>query len=483
MVSTSADETMGPNARGGSLAPPNRRRRAARLTAHLGASLLNAARQRIAVRFAMIVALLMVAGSLPSEAETTTTVAPPSESTTSETTTAPTSETTTSTAPTSTETAPAGGGSPTTTAAPTADQAQAERARLEAAQAAKAREVDAANGELSDLTSALRTLQERVDAQSGRVDYANEQLAAAEASVAATNDEVAAAEGEIAELEARVSDQAIRSFMGDDSDQVILANVPDPNEALRRQNLLAEATQTDLDLVGELRAAQEDLDVRRAEALDAVETAESIRTAAESELETLESDRAAQGQVTASAEARLDHLLSERSALAAIGEDSGGLPSETDLVDQLAAAPPPPSTYSPPTATSAGQIADAGKGIKVHVDIVDNVRRLLADAAAAGVDLGGGGYRSPDAQIATRRNNCGTSNYAIYQMPASQCRPPTARPGSSMHEQGKAIDFTYNGSLIRSRSGGGWAWLRDNAARYGLQNLPSEPWHWSVNGR
>ena len=52
-----------------------------------------------------------------------------------------------------------------------------------------------------------------------------------------------------------------------------------------------------------------------------------------------------------------------------------------------------------------------------------------------------------------------------------------------MHEQGKAIDFTYNGSLIRSRSGAGWAWLRDNAARYGLQNLPSEPWHWSVNGR
>ncbi len=369
--------------------------------------------------------------------------------------------------------------------AQTADEAQEERARLEAAEAAKAREVDAANAELSDLTDALRTLQEKVDAQTARVDYANEQLVAAEAVVEATNEEVAAAEVEMAELETRVSDQAIRGFMGDDADQVILADVPDPNEALRRQTMLSEATQTDLDLVAELRAAREDLDVRRAEALDAVEAAEATRAEAQAELETLESDQAAQFEVTAAAEARLDHLLSEQAALEALGEEAASAPGTEELVDQLAAAPPPPpaTDYAAPTTTSAGQIADAGKGIKVHVDIVDNVRRLLADADAAGVNLAGGGYRSPEAQIATRRNNCGTSNYAIYQMPASQCSPPTARPGSSMHEQGKAIDFTYNGSLIRSRSGPGWAWLQANAARYGLQNLPVEPWHWSTNGR
>ena len=114
---------------------------------------------------------------------------------------------------------------------------------------------------------------------------------------------------------------------------------------------------------------------------------------------------------------------------------------------------------------------------------MDNVRQLLADAAAAGVDLAGGGYRDPAQQIAVRRNNCGTSYYAIYEMRSSQCRPPTARPGSSQHEQGKAIDFTHNGNLIRSRSGAGWNWLNANANKYGLYNLPSEPWHWSVNGR
>ena len=317
--------------------------------------------------------------------------------------------------------------------------------------------------------------------------YANERLATAEAAAAAAAEEVRAAEVEIEDLEGRLAEQAIRTFMGDDADQVVLANVPDPNEALRRQTLLAQATQTDLDLVAALRAAQEDIRVRRAEALDAVEEADAFRSTAEEQLATLEADIEAQGQVTARAEQRLDHLLAERAALAALGEEAGdGLPAEDELVDQLTSSPPPASPepqVAPPDVVGEDDIAYAGNGIYVHVSIVNDIRQLLIDAAAAGVELAGGGYRSPAAQIATRRANCGTSNYAIYEMPASQCRPPTARPGRSMHEQGKAIDFTHNGRLIRSRSGAGWNWLRNNAARYGLQNLPSEPWHWSVNGR
>jgi LAS superfamily LD-carboxypeptidase LdcB len=68
-------------------------------------------------------------------------------------------------------------------------------------------------------------------------------------------------------------------------------------------------------------------------------------------------------------------------------------------------------------------------------------------------------------------------------MPSSQCRPPTARPGASQHEQGKAIDFRYAGRTIPTRNNAGYRWLRNNAASYGFYNLPSEPWHWSVNGR
>ena len=28
-----------------------------------------------------------------------------------------------------------------------------------------------------------------------------------------------------------------------------------------------------------------------------------------------------------------------------------------------------------------------------------------------------------------------------------------------------------------------YQWLAANASHYGLFNLPSEPWHWSVTGR
>jgi LAS superfamily LD-carboxypeptidase LdcB len=78
--------------------------------------------------------------------------------------------------------------------------------------------------------------------------------------------------------------------------------------------------------------------------------------------------------------------------------------------------------------------------------------------------------------------HCGTSDYAIYEMPSSQCSPPTARPGSSMHEQGLAVDFTCNGGGTVSSGDVCDGWLESNAATYGFYNLPSEPWHYSTNG-
>lgn len=63
-----------------------------------------------------------------------------------------------------------------------------------------------------------------------------------------------------------------------------------------------------------------------------------------------------------------------------------------------------------------------------------------------------------------------------------QCDPPTARPGTSRHEQGLAIDFHRNGVSISSQSPE-FRWLAANAERFGLCNLPKEAWHWSVDGK
>jgi LAS superfamily LD-carboxypeptidase LdcB len=118
----------------------------------------------------------------------------------------------------------------------------------------------------------------------------------------------------------------------------------------------------------------------------------------------------------------------------------------------------------------------------VHQGFAAQTQALLNAACADGIIFGGSGWRSTASQIALRRKHCGTSHDAIYNMPSSQCRPPTARPGNSMHERGQAIDFTVNGSGL-TRGSSGYRWLAVNARRFSFYNLPSEPWHWSSNGR
>lgn len=124
-----------------------------------------------------------------------------------------------------------------------------------------------------------------------------------------------------------------------------------------------------------------------------------------------------------------------------------------------------------------------GCQIQVHASIKANVEALLQAANAAGRPMCGWGWRSPEQQIQLRKKHCGISSYAIWEMPASKCSPPTARPGQSKHESGLAIDF-YNGSPgNQSDFGGGQlSWMLANAGNFGLHNLPSESWHWSVDG-
>lgn len=372
----------------------------------------------------------------------------------------------------------------TTAPQPATDE---ERAKLEAAESAKAREVDAANARLGVLSEALAVLRQDVETRAAEVEIATRQLETAEASLLAVNQDVADLEQAVAELEVGLSNQAIRSFKGELLDTAVIEVGSNPNQAIRMQAMLAKATESDIDYVNELAGAREVLLGRRADVERAARIAEESRQASTEQLSALEEDQLAQLQLAGAAEERLDHLLSERATLARLGADyNDGSVDEQALVAQLAQSPAPAVPATPSTGTSTvteAEIRVAGNGIDVHVDIVDDIRRLLADAAADGVELAGGGYRDSEGQIRARMANCGTSQYAIYEMRSSQCSPPTARPGRSQHERGLAIDFTHNGKLIRSRSGAGWNWLNANAAKYGLFNLPSEPWHWSTTGR
>jgi LAS superfamily LD-carboxypeptidase LdcB len=94
------------------------------------------------------------------------------------------------------------------------------------------------------------------------------------------------------------------------------------------------------------------------------------------------------------------------------------------------------------------------------------------------VNISGGGYRSTAEQTRLRIANCSgdTTN------PNAVCKPLTALPGQSNHNNGKAFDLQCDGATILNVTNKCFVWLNTNARNYGLYNLPGEPWHWSVDG-
>lgn len=122
--------------------------------------------------------------------------------------------------------------------------------------------------------------------------------------------------------------------------------------------------------------------------------------------------------------------------------------------------------------------------ITVCKTIENQLKNMISAASKDGISLTGSGARSVESQIALRKQNCGTTNYDIYEKPSGQCTPPTAIPGTSNHEKGLAIDF--RGIPQHDCSGNICKWLQANAGTYGFKNdyaATKEYWHWSTTGR
>lgn len=109
-----------------------------------------------------------------------------------------------------------------------------------------------------------------------------------------------------------------------------------------------------------------------------------------------------------------------------------------------------------------------------HTSIAKKANDMLEAARKDGVNLTGSCWRDSEKQILLRKQNCPD----WQNSKSSDCSPPTAKPGTSNHEKGLAIDFGNCG-----RGSACFNWLTKNAATYGFKNLPSESWHWSVDGR
>ncbi len=349
--------------------------------------------------------------------------------------------------------------------------------------------IDAA---IRDLDANVLRQQELAHKADNAVIDASRRAAAADSAARAKADEVEVLRRQVASL-------AVRNYIdppgGGLMDQM---RVESANVAALKQALIGVGAQRTGDLLDLLRAARHELEVQRSEAERAREEAESQKAEAERRQGELTSAKADKQSFANDLEVRLNAKLGEAAALSAVDAQlAAQIRAEQDaLVERLRSMAPP----TPPPSSGGGDPGDGGqsgggspppvlpdvplatvRGITVNAQIADRLEAMLAAAAADGISLSGSGYRSSASQVALRRQNCGTSDYAVWNMPVWQCTPPTAKPGTSMHERGLAIDFSgipqYPGT-----DNAKYNWLVANAASYGFYNLPSEGWHWSTTG-
>ncbi len=379
----------------------------------------------------------------------------------------------------------------------------AKREQVRKDRAAVAAKLDVLRASDADVNKALTDLDDNLGAQQAVVSSAQQ----ASDLAARQLDEKRQAERrkieELAAIKAKMAGIAVEAYVSPLKGSLVnILKSQSLNDASRRREFLDLSANHGAEVTQQLKTAKADLETERKAAEVAERLAGDRRSEVEQRLAGLRQAADQQRQVATQVEGRIESGLAEASALSAV---------DTQLSEQIAArqaelaaqvraasqaqaqaqaqarvvtkAPEPPPAggddVAVPPSNRVG-LATVG-GITVAASIAGQLQSLLNAASADGVELGGSGYRDSSAQVALRSQNCGSSNYAIYQMSPSQCSPPTARPGTSMHEQGLAIDFTGGGSVL-SRGSAGFGWLSGNAARFGFFNLPSEPWHWSTTG-
>ena len=367
--------------------------------------------------------------------------------------------------------------------------------------------ISIATAGVSEVEDALNDLEKLVEEQREDSDEAEYFLLAAEAAVDSAKLENQKLKETHEALSLRVQDLAVQTYIGRDSTvegSFGLATTGDIYKAARIQTIIGAAfgdIKNTGDKVRALRidmnqatvglqiakdkqqAKQEEADQQLDELFEALLLQDQMVSSAKSKL----AQRLSEGALVDDADAQLAAKIkdSERKVAEVIRAEKAARAREERIVREAEEAARRAALGVAPMPTSNNiKLSELTTvwGIRVHESIAGNLLKLLQHALRDGIRFGGGGYRGAASQIALRKAHCGTSQWSIYKKPSYQCRPPTARPGSSMHERGLAIDFTQNGRALWS-STSGYKWLRRNARQYGFKNLPSEPWHWSTSGR
>ncbi|MCX6507413.1 MAG: M15 family metallopeptidase [Actinobacteria bacterium] len=386
-----------------------------------------------------------------------------------------------------------------------ATDTRTKRANVRSEQAKVAAQVNALESSQDQVMAALHTMEENVRGQQAVLSEARRQAEVSAAEAAQAEKDAAQTTRDLDALRARVARYAVKAYVEPPGEELMRRfEAASAQEDATRNAFLNMQSRSDSDVIDQLRSTKARLEDELARAQAAKSAAELHAAEAEGALQSLSVAQSQQQAYASQVRQRLDETLSDAAFLSRMDAELGrqiaaeaaalaravvGVPSSGSGSGSSNTTTPPSSgsgttTTTPPSGNNPypTPALTTVNGITVASSVADRVRGLLNAASADGINLTGYGYRDFNAQIALRRQNCGTTQYAIWEMPPDACSPPTARPGYSYHERGLAIDFMANGRFINSRSNPGFIWLAANAGRFGFYNLPSEPWHWDTRG-
>ncbi|MCU1356318.1 MAG: mannose-binding lectin [Acidimicrobiales bacterium] len=391
---------------------------------------------------------------------------------------------------------------------------RAERERVRAERAKVASQIDTKKASLAEIDAALQTLDQNVRTQEAALRRTEGEVAQAKQDIADAEAAKALLSKEVGTLRDEMRRRAVRAYVNPPGDDVLsVLETKDFTTASNRKFFIELRAADDADVADRLDGARADLEYQRRKAAaakkradrkeaeqtkrtDAVRQAradqkrlsDNVQSSIDSQIarsiELAKTDRKLSAQIAEQQAALQARLLAQQAAQAAQAKASAAAQAAQQITNTQSPGggentPLPPVGSGGPGPSAGGISLCTVGGITVNCQIKDQLAGLLNDARSSGLVLTGGGYRNPQQQIELRRQHCGSSYYAIYQMPSSSCHPPTAKPGTSQHEIGLAIDF----SNCSSRSSACFQWLSGHAASHGFYNLPSEPWHWSTSGR
>ena len=129
----------------------------------------------------------------------------------------------------------------------------------------------------------------------------------------------------------------------------------------------------------------------------------------------------------------------------------------------------------------AGGLATV-RGITVAASLAPQLAALLDAADADGMSFAGGGYRDPQAQS----DAAGELRLLELRHPgqdAVRAQPAYSPIGVVEARAGPRCRLHQQRLVDHDQEQSGFRWLTAKAGRFGLRNLPEEPWHWSTNGR